>query len=260
MQIDVVSLFPGALQPRFSKRASWGARRRRALVRVRTRSPRDFGIGTPSQGRRHAVRRRLGHGHARRLLVACMESLDARPRGRRARAPRAHDAARAQPLVQASARALAREARRSCSSAAATKASTSACARFVDEEISLGDFVLTGGEVAAMAVIEAIVRLFPACSATSERRTKSRTARERRAARVPAVHAPRRVPRRTACPRCSWGAIMATSPTGARSRRWRGRACGAPICYPMPKHPDPTLGGGRENELGFNRLGAFPHS
>ena len=32
---------------------------------------------------------------------------------------------------------------------------------FVDEEISLGDFVMTGGEVAAMAVIEACVRLLP---------------------------------------------------------------------------------------------------
>lgn len=32
---------------------------------------------------------------------------------------------------------------------------------FVDEEASLGDFVLTGGEVAAMAMIEATVRLVP---------------------------------------------------------------------------------------------------
>ena len=32
---------------------------------------------------------------------------------------------------------------------------------FVDEELSLGDFVMTGGEVAAMAVIEATVRLLP---------------------------------------------------------------------------------------------------
>jgi len=31
----------------------------------------------------------------------------------------------------------------------------------VDEELSLGDFVMTGGEVAAMAVIEAVVRLIP---------------------------------------------------------------------------------------------------
>jgi tRNA (guanine37-N1)-methyltransferase len=32
---------------------------------------------------------------------------------------------------------------------------------FVDEEVSLGDFVMTGGEVAAMAVIEATIRLVP---------------------------------------------------------------------------------------------------
>ena len=31
----------------------------------------------------------------------------------------------------------------------------------VDEEISLGDFVLSGGEIAAMAVIDAVVRLLP---------------------------------------------------------------------------------------------------
>jgi tRNA (guanine37-N1)-methyltransferase len=31
----------------------------------------------------------------------------------------------------------------------------------VDEEISLGDFVLAGGEIAAMAVIEASIRLLP---------------------------------------------------------------------------------------------------
>jgi tRNA (guanine37-N1)-methyltransferase len=30
-----------------------------------------------------------------------------------------------------------------------------------DEEISLGDFVLSGGEVAALAVIDAVVRLLP---------------------------------------------------------------------------------------------------
>jgi tRNA (guanine37-N1)-methyltransferase len=32
---------------------------------------------------------------------------------------------------------------------------------FVDEEASLGDFVMTGGEVAAMAMIETVVRLLP---------------------------------------------------------------------------------------------------
>lgn len=32
---------------------------------------------------------------------------------------------------------------------------------YVDEELSLGDFVLTGGEVAALAVVEAVARLAP---------------------------------------------------------------------------------------------------
>jgi len=32
---------------------------------------------------------------------------------------------------------------------------------FVDDELSLGDFVLTGGEVAAMAIIEGVARLLP---------------------------------------------------------------------------------------------------
>src|SRR5262249_26798037 len=32
---------------------------------------------------------------------------------------------------------------------------------FVDAEVSLGDFILTGGEVAAMAVVEAVIRLLP---------------------------------------------------------------------------------------------------
>ena len=39
---------------------------------------------------------------------------------------------------------------------------------FVDAELSLGDFVLTGGEVAAMAVLEAMVRLIPGVLGNSD--------------------------------------------------------------------------------------------
>jgi len=38
----------------------------------------------------------------------------------------------------------------------------------VDEEISLGDFVLTGGELAAMAVVDAVARLVPGVLGSSE--------------------------------------------------------------------------------------------
>ncbi len=37
-----------------------------------------------------------------------------------------------------------------------------------DEEISLGDFVLSGGEVAAMAVVDAVVRLLPGALGSAE--------------------------------------------------------------------------------------------
>jgi tRNA (guanine37-N1)-methyltransferase len=39
---------------------------------------------------------------------------------------------------------------------------------FADEEISVGDFVLTGGEVAAMCVIESTVRLLPGVLGTAD--------------------------------------------------------------------------------------------
>ena len=34
----------------------------------------------------------------------------------------------------------------------------------VTDEISIGDFVLTGGELAAMVVIDSVVRLLPGCA------------------------------------------------------------------------------------------------
>ena len=40
--------------------------------------------------------------------------------------------------------------------------------RYVDEELSLGDFVLQGGEVAALAIIEAVARLVPAVLGNEE--------------------------------------------------------------------------------------------
>jgi tRNA (guanine37-N1)-methyltransferase len=39
---------------------------------------------------------------------------------------------------------------------------------YVDEEISIGDYVLTGGELAAMVVVDAVVRLLPGAVGNSE--------------------------------------------------------------------------------------------
>ena len=66
--------------------------------------------------------------------------------------------------------------------------STSGCsARRVDEEVSIGDFVLSGGELAAMALIDAVVRQLP--GALGDEQLGAGGVVRRRAARLPAVHA-----------------------------------------------------------------------
>ncbi len=43
---------------------------------------------------------------------------------------------------------------------------------FVDEEISIGDFVLSGGEIAALAVVDAVARLLPGALGCAESATE----------------------------------------------------------------------------------------
>jgi tRNA (guanine-N1)-methyltransferase len=61
--------------------------------------------------------------------------------------------------------------------------------RRVEEELSIGDFVLSGGELAAMAVIDAVVRQLP--GALGDEASAIEESSRRRAARLPAVHAAR---------------------------------------------------------------------
>jgi tRNA (guanine37-N1)-methyltransferase len=158
MRVDVVTLFPEAFEGFL--RTSFVARGIDAgALSVRFRSPRDFGLGkhksvddTPYGG---------GSGMVMRVdvLVACMESLDAdAPDG--VRGHRILLTPQGAPLDQTRVRGL-----------AARQAVMLVCGRYegfdervrahVDEEISLGDFVMTGGEVCAMAVVDACVRLLP---------------------------------------------------------------------------------------------------
>jgi tRNA (guanine37-N1)-methyltransferase len=158
MRVDVVTLFPemfaGFLATSFVGRAIEGNK-----LAVRLRSPRDFGLGkhrsvddTPYGG---------GSGMVMRVdvLVATIESLDAdAPDGKKAH--RVLLTPQGAPLVQSKVREL-----------SGRDAVMLVCGRYegfdervrayVGEELSLGDFVMTGGEVAAMAVIEACARLLP---------------------------------------------------------------------------------------------------
>ena len=156
MRVDIVTLFPemfaGFLATSFVARAIEGGE-----LAVRLRSPRDFGLGkhrsvddTPYGG---------GSGMVMRVdvLVAAMESLDA---DAGSRAWRVLLTPQGRPLDQAKVQQLSER-----------DAVMLVCGRYegfdervrahVDEEVSLGDFVMTGGEVAAMAVVDACARLLP---------------------------------------------------------------------------------------------------
>jgi tRNA (guanine37-N1)-methyltransferase len=158
VRVDIATLFPdlfaGFLATSFVARAIDGGK-----LTVRLRSPRDFGLGkhrsvddTPYGG---------GSGMVMRVdvLVPTMESFDAdAPGGVRAR--RILLTPQGQVLDQRRVRDL-----------AGCDALMLVCGRYegfdervracVDEEVSLGDFVLTGGEVAAMAIVDACARLLP---------------------------------------------------------------------------------------------------
>jgi len=155
MRVDVVTLFP-ELFDTFGKTSFVGRAVDSGALSLRFRSPRDFGLGkhksvddTPYGG---------GSGMVMRVdvMVACIESLD----DLEPKAKRVLLTPQGAPFDQAKAIALATE-----------PAFMLICGRYegfdervrahVHEEISLGDFVMTGGEVAAMAVIEATVRLLP---------------------------------------------------------------------------------------------------
>jgi len=158
VRVDVVTLFPELFQG-FLTTSFVGRAIESGTLALRFRSPRDFGIGkhrsvddTPYGG---------GSGMLMRVdvLVACMESLDAdAPDGLRAH--RILLTPQGAPLGQAKVVDL-----------AARPAIMLVCGRYegfdervrahVDEQISLGDFVMTGGEVAAMAIVDATVRLLP---------------------------------------------------------------------------------------------------
>jgi tRNA (guanine37-N1)-methyltransferase len=158
VRFDVVTLFPdmfaGFLATSFVARAIDGGQ-----MATRFRSPRDFGFGkhrsvddTPYGG---------GSGMVMRVdvLVPAMESLDAdAPDGTKAH----------RVLLTPQGRVL---DQRKVLELTARDAVMLVCGRYegfdervrahVNEEVSIGDFVMTGGEVGAMVVIDACARLLP---------------------------------------------------------------------------------------------------
>jgi len=194
MRVDVVTLFPELFEP-FLALGMVGRAVSSGALRVRRKSPRGFGKGrhqsvddTPYGG---------GSGMVMRVdcLVDCLEALDAEPPGGPGEPPIAADTppaadAPAVPAGRAHRVLLCPQGGRFDQQKAHELARRGAvalvCGRyegfddrvrgFVDEELSLGDFVMSGGEVAAMAVIDACSRLLPGVlgnAASAERESHS---------------------------------------------------------------------------------------
>ncbi len=94
--------------------------------------------------------------------------------------------------------------------------------------MSLGDFVLSGGELAAMALIDACVRLLPGVMGAPE--ALEEESFDAGAARVPALHAAGRMAGPRGARRCCFRAIT------SKIRRWRLRQ--AERDRPATRRPD----------------------
>jgi len=158
MQIAIVTLFPELFAPFFAT-SLMGRANESGVVKVHYEDLRQHGLGkhlsvddTPYGGGSGMVMRpdctvaamdaacaALGPGEpVHRILLT--------PQGKR--------------FTQADARRLADKSRL-CLTCGRYEGFDERVRSFVDEELSLGDFVVTGGEVPAMCLLEAVIRLLP---------------------------------------------------------------------------------------------------
>lgn len=154
MKIDIVTLFPGMLAGPLQE-SILGRARAKGLVEIRVVNPRDWAEG------RHRVTDDYPFGGGGGMvlkpepLFACVEAL----RGPGSRVILLDPQGR--PFGQEMARELSR-----------VEHLVLLCGRYegvdervrdhlVDDEISIGDYVLTGGELPALVVTDAVVRLLP---------------------------------------------------------------------------------------------------
>jgi tRNA (guanine37-N1)-methyltransferase len=153
MRIDVVTLFPEMFEPVLGA-SILGRARARGLLELGTVNPRDFALD-----RHRTVDDRPFGGGAGMVLMAeplhrAIQSVRRpasrvvclTPQGERFDAAAARRLARAEHLVLVCGHYEGLDER---------------VLRLCDEEVSIGDFVLTGGELPAMMVADAVARLVP---------------------------------------------------------------------------------------------------
>jgi tRNA (guanine37-N1)-methyltransferase len=154
MRIDIVTLFPGMIEPALAE-SMLGRARARGLVDIRVVDLRDYAEG------RHRTTDdyQFGGGGGMVLkpepLFAAVEAL---------RTPGARVVLmdpRGRTFTQQAAAELAREAHVILLAGRYEGVDARVGERLADDAISIGDYVLTGGELPAMVVTDAVTRLLP---------------------------------------------------------------------------------------------------
>lgn len=157
MRIDVLTLFPEVIQP-YVAASIIGRAQAASLVEIATHQLRDYS----TDPHKKVDDRPFGGGPGMVLMcqpvcdaVEAIEALDSRPALRILLTPQGR------PFTQVLARELAGRARLLLICGHYEGYDERIVETLEPLEISLGDFVLTGGEIAALAVIDSVVRLLP---------------------------------------------------------------------------------------------------
>lgn len=155
MRIDIVSLFPEFVA-QVAGHGVVGRAQERGLLAIHGWNPRDHAEG----GYRRVDDRPFGGGPG---MVMMIDPLRAALQAARAADPRPvrsiYLSPQGVPLTQAHARLLAGRARLLLLCGRYEGIDERLVAAEVDEELSIGDYVLSGGELAAAVVIDAVARL-----------------------------------------------------------------------------------------------------
>ncbi len=168
MRIDVLTLFPEVIEP-FCGSSIIGRARRGGLVTIRTTNIRDFATD------RHKSVDDRPFGGGPGMVMMCpplfaavekVESEDPAPATRVLLCPQG------EPFTQAIARELAAQQRLLLICGHYEGFDERIRLGLAPREISIGDYVLSGGEAAALVLIDAVVRLLPGALGDEESTTE----------------------------------------------------------------------------------------
>lgn len=155
-QIQVVTLFPEMFAGVFGASMLWKAQDR-AIVKLSTINLREFGLGP----RRQVDDTPYGGGDGMLLMI---EPLFKAVEAAKQNDPTAQVllmTPRGERWTQAEAKQLSQDASGLIIICGRYEGYDERITEFVDRQISIGDYVLTGGEIPAMVVVDSITRLIP---------------------------------------------------------------------------------------------------